>query len=342
LTDTLSEVTLAFASEASANFPVAGIPAAARAAAVLARSGTRRCTIAVAGGWAPSDWCRAEWSRLARGLTITAADLTQLAPETLQRGEDFVSDVPGQEAPYRPNAVAEAMADLRRASRDILRATGKLGDGVVSRYFNRPISRAISARALRMRGFTPFHATLGTAALGLAMATALFLGGSAGMFAGAVLYQSASIFDGVDGEIARATWRASASGAKLDSLVDAATNLAFVLGLGFNLWQQGDVVSGWAGLCGFAALGCGFFLVGQMAQRKGVDFTFDAMKSELGQERSRAMRTLTYFAMRDFYAAAAAIMVIFGLAGELLVVFALVAAAWLLLVIWTRLRSTPA
>jgi len=48
---------------------------------------------------------------------------------------------------------------------------------------------------------------------------------------GALLFQAASMFDGVDGEIARATYRTSRSGAALDSAIDAATNFAAMLGI---------------------------------------------------------------------------------------------------------------
>lgn len=331
-------VTVAFASEAAANYPVAGVPAAARAAAAIARAGAAHCTIAVAGGWTPSNWCRAEWERLAGDMAIVSADLAQVTSNDVSRGENLVSG-DFRHVQYRANDESEAIAELRRAGGEILRATGKPADGIVSRYFNRPISRAISAQALRIPGVTPFHATLGTAAFGLAMAGALFLGGHAGLLAGAVLFQAASIFDGVDGEIARATWRSSASGAKLDSLVDAATNLAFILGVAFNLWQQGDPTAGLVGLCVFVVMGTGLFLVGQMAKRKGGDFTFDAMKSKLGQARSRTMRMLTYIAMRDFYAAGSAVLVLLGFGREMLITFLLVALVWLALVCFSGLAD---
>jgi len=340
LNTVLTSVTIAFASGATANHLVAGIPAAARAAAAIARTGATQCTIAVGGGWTPSSRCRAEWQRLAADLEVQSADLAQISSKQVMRGEDVASGEL-REIPYPDNDEATAIADLRRASGEILFATGKPGDGIVSRYFNRPISRAITAKLLFIPGVTPFHATLGTAALGFAMAGALFFGGHAGMLAGAVLFQAASIFDGVDGEIARATWQTSASGAKLDSLVDAATNLVFLLGLAFNLWQRGDEAAWLAGLGASALLGTGLFLVGQMAQRKRGDFTFDAMKSELGQQRSRAMRWLTYIAMRDFYAAFATISVLLGFGREMLIAFAVVALGWLILVIRTRFWKDP-
>jgi CDP-L-myo-inositol myo-inositolphosphotransferase len=55
-----------------------------------------------------------------------------------------------------------------------------------------------------------------------------------GLIAGGLLFMPL-VFDGVDGEIARATFRSSPAGAALDTGVDMATNLAFMLGVTINL-----------------------------------------------------------------------------------------------------------
>ena len=69
-----------------------------------------------------------------------------------------------------------------------------------------------------------------TRLLALAMLPVLLLGGETGLILGGILFQAASVLDGVDGEMARATFRTSPSGATLDSAVDIATNLLFVAG----------------------------------------------------------------------------------------------------------------
>jgi CDP-L-myo-inositol myo-inositolphosphotransferase len=59
-----------------------------------------------------------------------------------------------------------------------------------------------------------------------------------------VLFQLASIAEGIDGEIARATHRTSARGASLDSVTDGFTNCGFLLGAGVNLVMRGRAAEG--------------------------------------------------------------------------------------------------
>lgn len=124
-------------------------------------------------------------------------------------------------------------ADVRRAERMLVRAAaGKPGDGVVSSRLNRPLSWRISLLLLRA-GVTPMGATLLSFALALAAAGALALGAAwpAALVLGGALVQLASIVDGTDGEIARATLRASPRGAYLDSVLDRVADAAVLVGL---------------------------------------------------------------------------------------------------------------
>src|SRR5215218_5878409 len=88
----------------------------------------------------------------------------------------------------------------------VANAAGKLRDGPVSRYFNRRLSRPISLLLVR-RGVSANAATALSFLTTLVAATALGLGSIwwAALVAGGVLVQFASIVDGVDGEIARAS-----------------------------------------------------------------------------------------------------------------------------------------
>ena len=60
-------------------------------------------------------------------------------------------------------------------------------------------------------------------------------GGKTGLILGGILFQAASVIDGVDGEMARATFRATDFGKTLDSAVDMATNFLFVSALTLHL-----------------------------------------------------------------------------------------------------------
>ena len=344
---------LLFASAATANFVVAGIPAVARAIREIVQTDKEsRCTIAVPGGWTPTDLSLSELARLAPKLAIDIVDLDAVAAsqrEVFICGEALIEEKNLSGSLVQPIAAhastppgvteAQGMASLQNASHAIIAATGKAGDGIVSRYINRPISQAISRRLLQFPGLTPMHATMGTAILGIAMAICLFFGGSAGLIAGALFFQAASIFDGVDGEIARATFRTSAKGAMLDSLTDAATNLGFIAGVTFNLWQQGDLVAATFGVAGLTMLAAGLFLIGRRARARDDSFTFDAIKHHFRARQSRVMKWLTWLAMRDFFAAAGAVLILVGLAPHALIGFTVFVTGWFLVtltVLWSQ------
>src|SRR5918996_263655 len=113
-------------------------------------------------------------------------------------------------------------ADLRRAERLLVRrAAAKPSDGVVSRRLNRPLSRSLSLLLV-----LTFLLTLGAAGLlALGRMSALVL------VAAGVFVQLCSILDGVDGEVARASLRASPRGGFLDSILDRLGDAALLIGL---------------------------------------------------------------------------------------------------------------
>lgn len=355
----MAHVVLVFSSSQAAEYLVAGIPAAARAARNVAlATPVGRCTFLVVGGWQPGEWSRGEIARLAPDLTYRIATYEAPADDAIYiRGEALVEaeairtalrgiavptpDIARDPAWFRSDSPSDDQwrAALQRAGDAIIKATGKPGDGIVSRYFNRPISQSISRALLRFEGITPFHATLGTIALGIAMAASLLLGGEPGLIAGALLFQSASIFDGVDGEIARATFRTSASGAMLDSITDALTNVAFIGGLTINLWLRGDAHAASAGAAGMTMLATGLTLIGLRARAQGGPFSFDVVKNHVRGRKSRVMQWLSYIAMRDFFAAAIAVLILLELAPYALIAFSVVTAGWLIVTLTVLMRT---
>lgn len=348
----MSEIVIAFRDSAIAEFRVAGLPAAARAvqaAIQQAEHPVSQCLLFAGVDWLPSTECQVECARLAAGIPIAftmaltpspgiqIVDGEALIVATAGVSPSVVGTGPWQQSPA--DDLSERLAALRQAGRAILAATGKPGDGIVSRYVNRPISQAISRVLLTIPGLTPFHATMGTAVLGTAMALCLLLGGATGLILGAILFQAASIFDGVDGEIARATFRTSARGAMLDSIIDAATNLSFIAGLAVNLGMAGDRIAASAGATGLLLLAFGLFLIGRRAKALGQPVNFDVIKVHFRKRKSAVMEWLIWLTMRDFFAAAGALLILVGGARQALFAFATVAAIWLMVVVNVLLRT---
>lgn len=360
----MHDLILVFTSAATAEHRVAGIPAAARAIQAIGtlpqRAGIDRCTIVAGADWTPGNAVIDECRRLAPHVAVDFA--RRPAPTgdaTLIAGERFVAAL----APLRAGrAVAPVVAlvdshmahagssdgneaallhMLDRAGRKTLIATGKAGDGIVARHLNRPISRAISLRLLRIPGLTPTHASMGTALLGFAMTLALILGDEIGLIAGAILFQAASIFDGVDGEMARATWRSSDAGATLDSIIDACTNLAFIVGITLNIGLAGDRLGAVAGVMTLVTLGSGLFLIGRHARVRGEPVNFDGIKNRLraGGRTSFTTEALIRLTMRDFLALAGALLVIAGLTHWLLLGSSIVVLGWFAVTIVLLMRD---
>lgn len=347
----LANLPLLFPTEAAANHVVAGIPAAARALHRLVEAGAAEAgepvTVAVPGGWTPAAVTVAECARLAPGCKIETSTrvgegsraidaLALLSQESEVTGEQV--DALLRRDHFREPGAARKM--LAQAAREVIAATGKPSDGLVSRTLNRPVSQFCSRLLLTSPSVRPIHATLAAALVGVAMAVSLFLAGLPGLYAGAVLFQLASMIDGVDGEIARATFRSSKLGATLDTASDAATNFAFIGGVAFNLWQRGESPGAEAGFVGLACLVTGLTLLGARSMASGGPLSFDALKHEARARRSRIVQALGTLVSRDVYALLLALMILAGLAGIAMVIFALAAGIWLALVLASIARRS--
>ncbi|MFN7981703.1 MAG: CDP-alcohol phosphatidyltransferase family protein [Vicinamibacterales bacterium] len=127
----------------------------------------------------------------------------------------------------------------RRATRAALLATAKPSDGWVSRHCNRPMSRACSRLALAA-GLSANTASFITLAVGLFGAWTAAQPGYRWFVATGVLFQLASVLDGVDGEIARATLTESPLGARIDTVVDQATYAACFIGTTIGWVREGS------------------------------------------------------------------------------------------------------
>ena len=331
-----------FASGTTANRLAAGVPAAARLARSFAAARVGPALVLVIGeGGTPSAATHAEIQRLAPGLRVHFAadhDGPVIPAETLPDAETIAALWAGTLAPPPPPADPDRALDA--AARAIIRATAKPGDGFVSRHLNRPLSQSASALLLRWGGMRPGHATALTAALALTMLACLLSGTPAGLAAGAVLFQLASIADGIDGEIARATHRSSARGASLDSVTDGFTNCGFLLGAGVNLLMQGRAEEGGFGLASAAIMAIGLVLLGRDALRRDGHIHFDGVKQAQAHPGKASARWLKDITSRDFYCLFLMAMTLAGLAGAALAIFLVAVSAWLIVTLRTLARRS--
>ena len=151
----------------------------------------------------------------------------------------------GRELKMRQSVVGQAAAfdvstpALRRvAAWRLLKASGKPGDGWLSRHVHRKVSRVLSYACMTL-GISANVATMLTFALGLIAAYLMAQTTHGTMIAGGFLFWFASIADGVDGEVARLTLTESRFGEQLDTGVDQLTHLSGLIGVLIGWWRQG-------------------------------------------------------------------------------------------------------
>jgi phosphatidylglycerophosphate synthase len=121
---------------------------------------------------------------------------------------------------------------------------GKPQDGVISRYFNRPISRSVTRVLLRFP-ITPTAWTLMILVFPIAGALIMTRGDYWGFVIGTILYQIHSILDGCDGEIARAKNLQSERGRRIDNWCDHAGTFLMVICLGIGMFRNHAISDSW-------------------------------------------------------------------------------------------------
>jgi CDP-L-myo-inositol myo-inositolphosphotransferase len=126
-----------------------------------------------------------------------------------------------------------------KAAWTLLRRTGKSSDGWVSRHLNRPVSRIVSWVLLSC-GLSASHASFLTLLIGLVGALVAAEPGYVPFVVAGILFHVASILDGVDGEMARVTLTESEWGARIDTIVDQVTYVAFFAGMAVGWAREGS------------------------------------------------------------------------------------------------------
>lgn len=301
--------TAVFASAREADARIAGVAAAARAVKALADGGAGAIGLRIADGAALAAATRDDIERL-RGP----------AEVEIGRGTGPAPDLPG--------------------AWHIVRATAKPGDGLVSRLINRPVSQRISWLLLHFPFLRPLHVTIFNALLALVMAAVTLTPGEAALIAGGILFQAASLLDGVDGEMARATFRTSAAGATLDSVVDIATNLLFVSALSIHLAMRDGPAIGWIGAWAVFVSILGGTILGLRARNGGRPIGFDQLKRS--DRRIGGPVDLIYWVIqvltgRDVFAFLYMVLIIADLERVALYIYAAVGVPWIVYVLASSL-----
>jgi CDP-L-myo-inositol myo-inositolphosphotransferase len=232
-----------------------------------------------------------------------------------------------------PTTPADPRTALRAAERAVVLSTAKPGDGIISRHCNRPLSQAASAVLLRFTWIRPGHASLLTLLTAMLMLACLMTGTQSGLVAGAVLFQLASIVDGIDGEIARATFRTSKAGASLDSLIDAFSNIAFLSGASYNFSVQGRAEDAVIAMAAAGIMAIGLCLLGTLAFKREGIVHFDGAKRIQEQSSSATARLLRDLTSRDFYCFALLVAAIAGVLDFAMKVFLSAVIVWLFAII---------
>lgn len=179
------------------------------------------------------------------------------------------------------------------------------------------------------------------------MFAALLTGSATGLIAGAILFHAASVFDGVDGEIARATFRSSHAGAVIDSVIDVATNVLFIIGIAVHLAGRGEAEALALAAWGFALFAIGLGIIAWRSVRTGGPFSLDLVKHDYRGRFSLPLanwliEAMTVVSSRDFFALLFALLVLAGLPEAVLYLFAAAATLWIMFVVGSlTLRRDP-
>ena len=245
----------------------------------------------------------------------TVAADTPCHPEPIHVGKEG-RDVDVTTASGRREAELRLLADLRKGT-----------DGWFARHLNRPVSLQLSRRLAGLP-LSPNFYTAVTFAVGVAAGVVSAFGGYWNLLVGAALFQAASVLDGVDGEIARLTFRCSRAGEWLDSICDDLTNVVYLTGLTLGVF--GDTRLLVVPILGATAVGLDgltrMVLYATLA-RKGLPVTlleYESRLKGLGPEATRLEQLVTLLVplvKRDLQAWLA-----FALAAA--------GAAWLTLALW--------
>jgi phosphatidylglycerophosphate synthase len=141
----------------------------------------------------------------------------------------------------RAEGVAGIVSDVvsaRRMEKALWNSLGSSSDGVVDKYFNRPVGRFVS-KALVRTPITPNQVTVVSALVGLLGAYCFARGNYLAGIVGALWLQLSALIDCVDGDIARIAFKESPIGKWLDIGLDQVVHVAVFAAIAVGLSEQG-------------------------------------------------------------------------------------------------------
>jgi len=176
-------------------------------------------------------------------------------------------------------------ASAAEAERKLWASLTSTADGLVDRFFNRPLGRLLSKRLVRT-SISPNQVSLVSILIGVASAW-FFAKGE--FLTGALLFQLCAIIDCVDGDLARALFKQSRVGKWLDLAGDQVVHFAVFAAIGIGVARTNPSVPALA-LGASAALGV-FFCFGVIIR---------ALAQPPAQRSALLNRLLDATANRDF------------------------------------------
>jgi phosphatidylglycerophosphate synthase len=227
--------------------------------------------------------------------------------------------------------------DRKPAEHRLLKGLIKGSDGLMSRYFARPISIGLSRR-LAPHGVTPNQMTIVSALVGLAAAPFFLSEEPTIKVIGGLLFVAHSVLDGCDGELARLTFRESRLGGLLDFFSDNLVHVAIFacMAVGWSLAEDASwpLILGAAAVLGTAgSAGAVYWLTLRNKTAAGPVYT-----SVSDGPSGRLTKVLDALSRRDFIYLVL-VLSVFGKANWFLALTAVGAPVFLFLVLWTANRD---
>ena len=249
--------------------------------------------------------------------------------DTASAGDPIVFETP-------PLRMADE-SDRKVAEQRLLKGLIKDSDGLMSRYFARPISIGVSRR-LAPHGVTPNQMTIVSGLLGLAAAPFFLSASPAIQVIGGLLFVAHSVLDGCDGELARLTFRESRLGGLLDFFSDNLVHVAIFscMAVGWSLAEADPwpLILGALAVLGTAgSAGAVYWLTLRKKTTAGPVYT-----SVSDGPSGRLTKVLDALSRRDFIYLVL-VLSVFGKANWFLALTAIGAPVFLLLVLWAANRD---